>query len=72
MLSSCSNCVMNIDNGYGAAMAAIRIIKCSSKNYLFFSTSRRFSIQISCLESVPSSSLALTITDVFTHSGNFL
>ena len=33
MLSSCSPgiTVMNIDNGYGAAMAAIRIIKCGSK-----------------------------------------
>ena len=32
MLSSCSPgiSVMNIDNGYGAAMAALRIIKCNS------------------------------------------
>ena len=31
MLSSCSPgiSVMNIDNGYGAAMAALRIIKCT-------------------------------------------
>ena len=31
MLSSCSPgiSVMNIDNGYGAAMAALRIVNCS-------------------------------------------